>query len=439
MGNGQAERYVATKILKATFRTDGKGRASKHSFMYGKKGAPSLQFISGTTVYYDEDTMLEAAFSAKEFGHKYLKQIPISAIISICKKSISDNYSIWADETFMKEFDSSYYDFVSEKALLLFSKAVADSEIFNPEQKFFTFPIQTIRAENEYIGKNFSLLKPNSLSDVKKPFELKSFNVNGQRFPPLNETNNHYYPLKTWLCTTSPHLREAQKNKAAILAVLSIKYDNFLRYQFNLSRHVGGYCSFGSNQMSFSIGAPHTPSVSEDLILKEMDIPVLETLDSLLDSPEQEASRKVKALEYFYRAWFLDESERYPFLFMCLESLYGDSMNATQSIIDGVKNVLNIDISESRIRLLIQLRGSVIHGRSPEIYDSRKYAKYYKRYRICPSKDLALLVAACLNSTLFDNRIAKQNSKHRDMLKNARTEGKINSYIDNSILVAGQP
>ena len=114
-------------------------------------------------------------------------------------------------------------------------------------------------------------------------------------------------------------------------------------------------------------------------------------------------------------------------------------MNATQSIIDGVKNVLNIDISESRIRLLIQLRGSVIHGRSPEIYDSRKYAKYYKRYRICPSKDLALLVAACLNSTLFDNRIAKQNSKHRDMLKNARTEGKINSYIDNSILVAGQP
>ena len=81
--------------------------------------------------------------------------------------------------------------------------------------------------------------------------------------------------------------------------------------------------------MSFSIGAPHTPSVSEDLILKEMDYLFWKHQHLILQN--KKLPRKVKALEYFYRAWFLDESILF---YSCVETM-GIAWNATQSIIDG--------------------------------------------------------------------------------------------------------
>lgn len=437
MTKGKAEKALATKILKATFRPNSKGRSRSHAFMYGKKGALDWEKSGCTEVHYDHKLMLESAFFAREIGAPYLQKVPINTIINLCTNLISENYIIWASETFLADFHTSYFEFISETALIEFSQEIRESEIFKSNQILFTFPVQTIRIENEYKGDIFSLLNPESLNSVKKPTDISRYGIEPHLFPPSRQMSNRFYPFNSWLCVTSPHLKEAKKNKAAILGALSLKYKYELRYQFNMVRHVGGYCSFGKD-MTNVIGDPHTPSMSQDLIVTKSDLPTLNKLDLLLSTSDIEDKRKIKALEYLYRAWFLDESERYPFLFMCLESLYGDEEQATQSIINGVKSAVEINALDNRLRLLIKLRGSIVHGRAPEIYDSSKYAQYYKRYSICPSRDLGILVAACINSTVFNNSVIEQRDKHQEIIDKAKAEGKMNDFVDYSILNSEQ-
>ena len=435
MTKRKAEMALATKVLKATFRPGDNGRSRSHAFMYGRKGASSWESCGGTEVHYDERLMLEAAFLAREIGAPYLQKVPVDTILNLCRNLISENYIIWADETFLAEFNTSYFDFISESSLIEFSREIKESEVFKPSQLLFVFPIQTVCIEEEYQGENYRLINPKSLNDIKNPFDIISFGFEANLFPPSKRLSNRFYPFSSWLCVTSPHIKEAHKNKAAILATLSLKYKYGLRYQFNMVRHIGGYCSFGKD-MTNVIGDSHTPSVSQDINVTKIDLPALKMLDYLLSSSEKEDKRKIKALEYLYRAWFLDESERFPFLFMCLESLYGDADNATQSIIDGIKSAVTINVPDTRLRLLIKLRGSIVHGRAPEIYDSRKYSQYYKRYNICPSRDLGILVAACINFTVFKCLIMEQQDEHQAIIDKAKAEGKLNDFIDHSIMAS---
>jgi hypothetical protein len=276
-------------------------------------------------------------------------------------------------------------------------------------------------------------VKAKSLFKATSPVELKDFDIIPDIFPPSKKLSNKHYEFQSWLCVISPDLESANKKKFAILGALALKYEDNIRHQFNNKKLVGGYCSY-SEDMSLAIGDGHTPSVHQDVVITTKDFVFLDKIKQLFVSKENDDFRKLRALEYFYRAWFLEESERFPFMFMALESLYGDGTQPTSSIIKGVQQAVGYDLCEKRIRLLAELRGSIVHGGAPEIYDSRKYAKYYKRYKTCPSRDLGILVAECIRVTAFDSLVHVQDNEYQEQIDEAIVSGRIPKSIDRSIL-----
>lgn len=433
MGNSNASEQLASKILKSIFRSGGNKRTQRHSFLFGKPGCNHWEKRLGTEIYYDSDELLEAAFYSREVGASYLKRIPIAVIESKLTNLVSENYGIWGYETFGKMFDSCYLDFISEEAIRAFSDAIEHSNLFKPTNVLVAFPLQVVSVQEEFVSKHFQIVKPHTLADIKYPINVSLFDVKPDKFPPSERHSNKFYELNSWLCVTAPNLEAAKKKKAAILGAMALKYKDGIRYQCNSVDHMGGYCLF-SDSMTTSFGNAHTPSVLQKLKVDVNDRFFLSTLNDILSSESVNDFKKIRALEYFYRAWFLDESERFPFLFMCLESLYGDGHNANQSVITGIKSAISDELSEQRLRLLAGLRGSIVHGGAPEIYDSRKYAKYYKKYKVCPSKDLSVLVASCINQTVFNGAIHKQPDEHQAIIDEARASGKITDYIELNIM-----
>jgi len=423
---------LCTRILQFIYRpNNGKGRSV--SFLYGSVGCADYDKRMGTELYFDEELLLETAFYLRENGAFHLKRIPIKSIESMIKEFITAHYGYLAEESFMANFTCSYDEFISDSAKNDFSNALATSKMLAPKDIFVTYPIQIINPSNEYCSDIFSIVKAKSLFKATSPVELNNFDITPDIFPPSQRLSNKHYEFQSWLCVAAPDLEAANKKKFAILGALALKYDDNIRHQFNSKKLVGGYCSY-SDEMSLTIGAGHTPSVHQDLVITTKDSAFLQKLEKFFESKENDDFRKLRALEYFYRAWFLEESERFPFMFMALESLYGDGTQPTLSVIKGVKQAVGFDLCEKRIRLLAELRGSIVHGGAPEIYDSKKYAKYYKRYKTCPSRDLGILVAECIRVTAFDSLVPVQENEYQEQINEAIASGRIPKNIDRSIL-----
>jgi hypothetical protein len=130
---------------------------------------------------------------------------------------------------------------------------------------------------------------------------------------------------------------------------------------------------------------------------------------------EEKATRQVRALEYFYRAWPLDESERFPWLFMALDALFGEKNRHTELMIAGVTKYASSEFNNERLKLLAQLRGSVIHGNAPDVYDAEEYQKYYSTYENDPINDLGQITAICLRSEIFGELLQEHADPNADL------------------------
>jgi hypothetical protein len=60
-----------------------------------------------------------------------------------------------------------------------------------------------------------------------------------------------------------------------------------------------------------------------DATVEEQDHPWLSRVAAMLASNDNDDQRHCRALEYFYRAWPLDPRQRFPLLFMALDSILG--------------------------------------------------------------------------------------------------------------------
>ncbi len=134
----------------------------------------------------------------------------------------------------------------------------------------------------------------------------------------------------------------------------------------------------------------------------------------------------MKALEYFYRAWGLGPSERFPILCMTLDAIFGNANHASQAVMDGVRAVIGPSVSDSRLRILpVGLRNSVSHGGAPDVYDSRKYGPYFDDYEADPINDLELVIAACLRQHIFQGALAEHPDPNAEMIAEAQTRGNL--------------
>ena len=189
----------------------------------------------------------------------------------------------------------------------------------------------------------------------------------------------------------------------------------------------------GRCPMSFS--KPHTPALGDDITINHDDHAWLSILATKIIAPERAVRRQMHALEYFYRAWFLDPQERFPVLCMALDAAFGDANHATQAVIDGVRATVGEHVPDARLRALMDLRASVIHGGAPDVYDSRKYARYYDSYDADPILDLELVVAQCLRSLVFGGALKSHPDPHAAIIKAAQEQGRFpKNFNEHTIL-----
>lgn len=120
----------------------------------------------------------------------------------------------------------------------------------------------------------------------------------------------------------------------------------------------------------------------------------MEKLSDILASSSSRTKRHGKALEYYYRAWLMDESDRCFLLFMALDAIFGqDGSGFASGMKAGVEQTLGEDISVKRLDALLRIRNTMLHGGAPDLFASSNYLEYAQTYSTDPSDDIQLLAA----------------------------------------------
>lgn len=171
-------------------------------------------------------------------------------------------------------------------------------------------------------------------------------------------------------------------------------------------------------------------------ILTEADHPWLAILASLFEATDKHSRSRLRALEYFYRAWFLDSPERFPALCMALDSLVGADDRHKAAAIKYVKNIIDTSIDDGRLRLLMRVRGAVIHGAAPDVYESKHYERYYVDYETDPIRDLELIVAKCLREAIFGGALKYHPDPNAKLIENMQANGRLPAWLDESHIIA---
>ena len=282
-----------------------------HSFMFSTEpGAPIWKKRHGTTIYFSQKGIADAALFVREHGPSYLQEMSIEDISSILEDFLKDHFNDLAREAFIQDFTDSYAEHVSESTKAALAQALSTSQIFSPTDKLSLFPLVPVIIKENFTSGPFFLRTPESLYD--------EFDQDYQRyidphiFPPLKD--GKYAPKlpSAWLGIRSPISQASIKMKAAILGSFALTLPRRYRHTFSGREMFGGICTINNGtNVSFG-GDPHTPPLMHDLIIRPLDQPWLNILASKFASNAKEDRRYLRALEYFYRAWPLGLPERFP-------------------------------------------------------------------------------------------------------------------------------
>lgn len=299
------------------------------------------------------------------------------------------------------------------------------SALFYPKDALTLFPLVTVKVETSFDSAPFFFSPAQkSLGVERLPAGFPQERVVADRFPPEEDFKGRFEHPLSWLGVRSPDYKAAAKIKAGILGALALTPMDRLRYQFSGRQMFGGRATL-SDSMTMSFGSPHTPPMMNDIVLTAADEPWLKILAGKLAAGTKAVRRELRALEYFYRAWPLSDSERFPIMCMTLDAAFGEATHATQAVIDGVRKTLGVHVREERLRALMSLRASVIHGGAPDVYDSSKYARYYDDYEADPIRDIELVVVQCLRHRVFGTTMTEHPDPHAAKIAELQAKGRL--------------
>lgn len=413
-----------TELLFASISHD-RDEGLLSSFMFSNPADPFGHMGMGTEIYFHPTKLTKAALFVRANGPAYLKYLAINDIWSMLQKFVTDNYWYLADEAMFTRFAGPYSENVSDKIKDKFADLMASSSIFRPSTTLTLFPLLTVTEEIEFVSDVFFIVPATALGGELLPEDIDDKYLRPERFPPLKDWSGKTEAVTSWLGVRSPAAQVSSKMRAAILGAMALKPMHKHRYMFSGRNMYGGLCSFENGSSSFSYGDPHTPPLMYDINLEASDQQWFDILSEKLSENRRAVRREIKALEYFYRSWPLEASERFPVLCMALDAIFGDANHATQAVIDGVREALGSHVEDQRLRLLMGIRASVIHGGAPDVFDSKKYAKYYETYDADPVGDLGQVVAACLNAKIFDNAIRPGKDPNEKIIREAQAKGRL--------------
>lgn len=384
----------------------------KQSFMFGRPGAAHWQKPFGVELHYRRKEMLRATLYIRQNGPVYLRNLSVSNVWQLLAEFVSENYWFLMEEAFFEKFEHSYAEQVSRKTQELIAIALESSRIFNPSKNLSLYPLVTIKIKNDFISPEFFIVKPESFTGSLIPKGIPPNEILSNQFPPVNFKHGRKDNPEGWLGVYSPSVATSNKIKAAILGAVALIPETNHRHMFSGRSMFGGVCTL-ADTTSVSFGDIHTPPLMYDITITEGDHKWLQILSNKIEDVDPNARKQVRALEYFYRAWPLDENERFAWLFMTLDAIFGtrEKGMATKSFVDGVlQNIQAGQFDEKRLRKLLNLRGVVIHGGAPDVYDCEEYQEYYIEYESNPIRDLENISAECLRKFIFIDSFYKHEA-----------------------------
>ena len=411
-----------------------------NSFMFSSDpDKPHWRKNLSTTIFFSLKGMTDVALFVRSHGPPYLQALSVEEIREKLEEFLKSNFHDVSRETYLQRFTESYAEHVSESTKEALARSLATSLIFSPINELSLYPLVTVEVEGNFTSGPFFLRAPDTLC---MEFDSKFHRfLTPDNFPPL-ALDTERFPTKhpkAWLGIRSPIVQASIKIKSAILGAIALTLPLNRRHMFSHRKMFGGVCTI-NNGATFSFGDPHTPPLASNLIIRRCDEDWLAILAAKLNSTAKNNRRHLRALEYYYRAWPLMPSERFPILCMTLDANYGERGRVTKSIVDGVKSDLGPYIDGDRLRLLMDIRGDVIHGGAPDVYDSSNYKEYYQDYSADPINDLDEVVTESLRRRIFKGTMVLQENPNSDAISRLQAEGQLpKTFHTRGILSAPPP
>lgn len=422
------------RILSAVYAS---GDTRLSSFLYGKPGAQHWEKRLGTKIFVRRQAYLRALLFVRQNGAPYLRAISISDLWSMVTNFLSENYWYVSGGRLVMQADCSYADQITLKDKIALAEALARSAMFEPSPELTIYPLLPIRVTANFESEHFFLLNAPDLSPAQLPSGIRPSDLDPTRFPPVVSWEGPKRLTTSWLGVRSPLPLVSRKMASAILGAVALTPLPHERHLFSGRTVFGG--QFTITEAAFTISGgddSHVPPMMNDIVLTKTDHRWLAILASLFQTPDKRSHSRLRALEYFYRAWFLDPRERFPALCMSLDSLVGASTGHTTAAVNFVKGTIDAAIDDVRLRLLMRVRGAVIHGAAPDVYESEHYEKYYVDYETDPIRDLELIVAKCLREAIFEGALRYHADPHAELRAQFQAAGRIPAIRNENLIIA---
>ncbi|RWM01752.1 MAG: hypothetical protein EOR68_09155 [Mesorhizobium sp.] len=420
--NAAQMREVVIGLLDATYNTVGEdGLAS--AFILGRRERHLALGGISVTLFFRRKKLMPAVMKLRSLGPPHLRYLPLGHSFEKLRSFLTDRYHLVAGNNIFSRAETSLLERISKEQVDLLVDQFAKSDILTPPQETCLFPLVTIQMKDAFEGAVFSLSTASDLAAQRPLASLPRGYVNGQLFPPFSDWKHRTHSPTSWLLVTAPSPDVAKKYRASILGAISLTVMHRYRHQFTGRKVFGGVASVRDG-WSFSDSSPHTPALGEDVVLGVEDGVWLDMIDRALASSSEADIKKLKSLQYFYRAWFLPDSERFPIDCITIDSMFGDANGATEAVARGVDELFGGKLDRARVLLLMRLRNSVIHGGAPDVYDSSKYARYYRDYGDDPITDMSALVAECLRRKVFEGQLREQPDPYAEVIAQAVAAGR---------------
>lgn len=408
------------------------------SFIIHKPKAPAWNRLSGigTEVFVKRKAYIRALLFIRQNGAPYLRAMSVSDLWSLVTSFITENFWYIRDGDLTRRDDCSYADQIELSGKLALADALANSALFKPLNELTLFPLIPIRVEAKFECPRFFIASSSDLNVDHMPAGVRDADLNPTHFPPMARWDGIKRPTASWLGVRSPLLQVSTKAAAAILGAVALTPLPRERYMHSGRQMFGGRCTFAGGKYSLSVSdEPHTPPMMNDIVLTAADHSWLEQLAALLGDGDLHSRKRVKALEYFYRAWFLDPRERFPLLCMSLDSLVGVTHGHTKAAVKFVQDTVDATIEKPRLDLLMRVRGAVVHGAAPDVYDSENYEKYYLDYGTDPIRDIELVVAKCLRADIFGRNLTYHADPHAEIVAEMQAKGRLPARLDDGCII----
>lgn len=405
-------REAIERLLRATSMKDG-GNGLSCSFFFGRIGAQMFERRMGTEIFFDPEGLTGTTLFVRQHGLAHLRQMEVRAIQSLLQTFIMDHFWPIGEHVMFKERKGTLADAIPWPVKNELASYLAASPIFSPGIGLTLYPLVPITVQEDFDGTTFSFLRPVALTHAWLGMH-PSNPLSPDRFSCVSPDRCREL-VTSWLGVRAPSYEIAEKRKAAILGAVALTLPRHERKIFSGRHNFGGRCTLSSGHVTESFGDPAVPPLMHDATVEGQDRPWLERLGEKLVSEDNIDVKHCRALEYFYRAWPLRPNESFPHFFMAMDSILGDPSRATQAIIDAVTKHGRAALPYERLRLLLGLRATVIHGGAPDVHDSSKYQLYYATYGADPIVDVEKVAAECLRAVVFEGLLLERPDRREEI------------------------